>query len=838
MPSSNTEEEAEPFIRSGSKDEYQEPPPGHSTNTNSSRWDDKNRPGHRNGPRPIAYLIWAALSFVVVLILLGFPLLLASSPSDTSQDVLQYIDPLIGTAKGGHVFPGATLPFGMAKPVADVAGRENMGGFSWDDSEPVTGFSSLHDSGSGGMASMGNFPIFFHPSCSDISSCPLTKDARGQKYLPGSVDATPGYFGLTLESGVRAEMTASNRTSLFQFSLSQDAKLDAPVFLIDSSDLPKTMGSRSIRLDPTTNRITAEGSFRPSFGQGAYTNYQCIDIRGVTNNDHGVFNSTGAYSGLADTSTSTSISIYEAPKQGLYVMLADREISDQVHVRVGLSWLSVERACENAEREIPDFDFARTSRIAQEVWREKLKPIAIDTTDVEAKHIRNFWSGVYRAFLSPQDYTGENPLWKSTEPYYDSWYCIWDTFRGVHPLYMLMDTISQSRMVRSLVDIYKHEGWLPDCRMSFCKGYTQGGSNADVVIVDSFLKKLEGVNWDEAYAAIKKDAEVQPLNWNVEGRGGLKSWKKLGYIPYRDDDEGGLLTRSISRTVEYAYNDFCTAEMANATGRAADYAKYSKRAGNWKNLYDPKHKSMDFQGFLQPRWANGTFGYQDATLCSPINDFYGCFLDRGGHETYEGSPWLYSFYAPGDMQSLVDVMGGRETFLKRLQTLHESGVLDMGDEQAFLTAFLYHYAGRPGLSARKVHELIPSMFNDTVEGIPGNDDSGAMGTFVVFSMLGVFPSAGQNVYLIVPPFFPSISITNPQTGKKATIRSVNFDPAYKRTFVQSAKLNGKAYTKNWIDHNFFLDGGTLELVLSETESSWGTGKDDVPPSLSTGLYLG
>jgi putative alpha-1,2-mannosidase len=196
------------------------------------------------------------------------------------------------------------------------------------------------------------------------------------------------------------------------------------------------------------------------------------------------------------------------------------------------------------------------------------------------------------------------------------------------------------------------------------------------------------------------------------------------------------------------------------------------------------------------------------------------------------------FYVPGDVQGLIDLLGGREAFLQRLEKLHSSAVLYMGDEQAFLTAFLYHYAGRPGLSAKMTHRYVPSMFNDTIAGIPGNDDSGAMGTFVLFSMMGIFPSAGQNVYFIIPPYFPSVSITNPQTGKTAKIKNVNFDATYRNVYIQSAKLNGRPYTKNWIDHNFFLHGGTLELVLGETESSWGTRQAGVPPSLSTGLYLG
>ncbi|KAF7194324.1 putative secreted glycosidase [Pseudocercospora fuligena] len=782
-------------------------------------------------------LSWAILLCVMLLIIIIGFWFHGSLAGSAPEDILQYIDPLIGTGPGGHVFAGASLPFGMAKPVADVTGSDKMGGFAFDGS-PIAGFSSLHDSGTGGSPSMGNFPIFLQPSCPNITECYMDRSARPKAYDLNSVYASPGYFTITLENGIRAEMTAGERVSIFRFSFNETTSTANPILTVDASDLPSSVGDRSIAIDPETGRITAEGEFNPSFGQGTYKSYQCIDFRGGKLQDYGVFN-TSALPGYTNTTTSDFITRYYAPRQGIYARLADVDSKDHIYVRVGLSWLSVERACENAETEIPDWSFNRILEQAQKAWRAKFKPITIDSTGVDRSHLRNFWSGVYRAFLSPQDYTGENQLgWNSTEPYYDSWYCIWDTFRGVHPFYMLVDTVSQSRMVRSLLDVYKNLGWMPDCRMSFCKGLTQGGSNADVVIVDSFMKKLDGVNWTHAYEALIKDAEEQPKNWDVEGRGGLTSWKEKGYIPFQDVDAGGMTTRSISRTLEYAYNDFCIAQMSNATNRQEDFEKYSSRASNWQNVFNPDLESMGFKGFPQPRYSNGTFGFQNATLCSKLNNFDGCYLNYGGHETYEGSPWLYLFYTPGDMASLITLLGGREAYLSRLDKLHNSGVLYMGDEQAFLVAFLYHYAGRPALSAKKTHEYIPSMFNGTITGIPGNDDSGAMGTFVMWSMLGVFPNAGQNVYFIIPPYFPSISVKNPQTGKTATIRNVNFDPEYKRIYIQSAKLNGKKYTKNWIDHNFFLEGGTLELVLGDTESEWGTKEEDVPPSLSTGLYFG
>lgn len=342
---------------------------------------------------------------------------------------------------------------------------------------------------------------------------------------------------------------------------------------------------------------------------------------------------------------------------------------------------------------------------------------------------------------------------------------------------------------------------------------------------------------------------VEPVDWAVQGRGGLMSWKKLGYIPTDDFDPygGGPFTRSISRTVEYAYNDFCVAEMAHGLGYIEDEQKYLRRAENWKNMFNPAQTShvtnstgfpnqtvdTGFVGFLQPRYLNGTFGFQDPSLCSNLYNFTSCYLNPDGHETYEGSAWMYTFYVPQDHVTLIETLGGAESFVQRLSYLHTSNLLYIGDEQAFLPVFQFHYAGRPDLSAYFSHFYIPSQFNDTVSGLAGNDDSGAMGSFIVLSMMGLWPVPGQDVYLITPPYFPEVNVTNKMTGNKATIRNVNFDPDYEAIFIQSATLNGKEYTKNWITHNFWTEGGVLELTLGKNESAWGTRDEDLPPSMST-----
>lgn len=183
------------------------------------------------------------------------------------------------------------------------------------------------------------------------------------------------------------------------------------------------------------------------------------------------------------------------------------------------------------------------------------------------------------------------------------------------------------------------------------------------------------------------------------------------------------------------------------------------------------------------------------------------------------------------MATLIQLLGGPDRFVSRLDYFHTSGLADIGNEPVFLTVFQYHYAGRPALSALRAHSYIPASFNATNGGLPGNDDSGAMGALAVFSMMGLFPNPGQNVYLIVPPFFEAVSITHPETNKTATIRNVNFDPSYRNIYIQSATLNGRPYTKNWIGHEFFTEGMTLELTLGSEESSWGTKKEDLPPSL-------
>ncbi|KAF2626628.1 glycoside hydrolase family 92 protein [Macroventuria anomochaeta] len=764
-------------------------------------------------------------------------------PDARGKTPYDYVNPLIGTINGGHVFPGATLPFGMAKAGADTYGGENQGGFA-SDMSPIYGFSHMHDSGTGGSASLGNFPIFAQAGCpnNDVNACKYIQGQRATPRQQGRVRARPGYFDITLTSNIRTEMTVTNHTALYRFTF-PDTPATAnttlsPHILVELSDLPHTRSEANITVYPDSGRITGGGRFSPSFGSGTYQSYFCLDFDGANVKDAGIWSNSRA------SKQAQSLKIKPGDERqtpsdtpaGGWVQFEKPNAGNQVLARVGMSFINEAQACSNAEREIVMSDFDGIVAAAEAAWKKKFSVVTVKDGGVSEVLLNAFWSGVYRAMISPQDYTGENPFWDDGNPYYDSFYCIWDSFRSIHPLLTILDPHSQTLMVRSLLSIYKHTGYLPDCRMNHCKG----GSNADIVIVDAYLKNITtGIDWAVAYEAIVKDAEIEPPDWNLEGRGGLASWKSLGYIPTEnlDTDGTGLETRSISRTVEYAYNDFAISILASALGYFSDAAKYLGRSGNWKNMFNPTQRSIvkgqdtGFQGFLQPRYLNGTWGYQDPIFCSPLLNFTGCYLNPAGRETYEGPIWMYTFYVPGDQASLIDTLGGTDTFIKRLDWLHDSGVLYLGNEQSFLNVFLYHYAGRPGRSAERAHQYIPSLFNDTISGIPGNDDSGAMGSFEALVMMGLYPNAGQDVYFIIPPFFEEVSILNQQTGKTATVRNVNFDATYGNIFIQSATLDGVPYTRNWITHSFFLEGGVLELTLGPEESEWGTGPEDVPPSL-------
>ena len=215
-------------------------------------------------------------------------------------------------------------------------------------------------------------------------------------------------------------------------------------------------------------------------------------------------------------------------------MRFQKPANNVLQARVGVSFLSTEQACQNAEQEISGWDFDRVRSDAENAWEEKLGVVSIEPGGVNKSIQKTFFTGIYRTLMNPQNYTGANPLFDGTELYFDSYYCTWDSFRPQFPFLIIFDPAALSQMIVSYLNIYKLVGWLPDCRMQLCKSYSQVGSNADTVIGDAYVKNLTGIDWELAYQAVKNDAENEPFDWGVEGRGGLQSWKRVGYIPVLD----------------------------------------------------------------------------------------------------------------------------------------------------------------------------------------------------------------------------------------------------------------------------------------------------------------
>lgn len=288
----------------------------------------------------------------------------------------------------------------------------------------ITGFSALHDSGTGGSPSLGNFALFPYASCpgNDINKCDFPKKARKTKYITSSVVATPGYFGLTLANKVAAEMTTTRRTALFNFRFPAGGSGN-PVLLMDLTDMSDSrQDNGTIEVDAKTGRMKGSGVFKPSFGGGTYTAYFCADFKGASIYDNGIFVNSRASNLVKNLTISRSINGYPLPG-GAFVRFNPPPDKQPIQARVAISFISADQACRSAESEVPSWDFDGIKRTAEAAWRTKLSPIVVSTGGgVNKSLLTNLYSGIYRTMINPQDYTGENPNWKSNEPYFDSFY--------------------------------------------------------------------------------------------------------------------------------------------------------------------------------------------------------------------------------------------------------------------------------------------------------------------------------------------------------------------------------------------------------------------------------
>jgi predicted alpha-1,2-mannosidase len=720
--------------------------------------------------------------------------------SGGSAQVTKYVDPFLGTEGGGNVFPGATLPFGMVKAGPDMG--NNNGNAGWLAEGYINGFSQTHVSGTGGGAKYGN--ILVQPTIGAVTSLGYGSPRENEQ-------AAVGFYRVTLKRyNTVVEVTAAPRAALYRFTYPESS--DANI-LIDAGHLlssgqkqnedQQLVGSSVKVISPTE----ISGSTSVTGGWNQQTSTYTVYFYALTNTRAKSF---GTWRDGKLASQSSEQRSTEGGKTGAWLSFSTKA-ARPVYLKIGISFVSVEHAKRNATEEIKDFDFDGTRHAAESAWETALSKVEVKGVDTEQSQV--FYTSLYHTMLMPVDRTGENPLWNSDEPYFDDFYAIWDTFRSSGPLLTLIAPKRQAAMVRALIDIYRHDGWLPDARSGNFNGRTQGGSNAEFLLTDAYLKKLPGIDWNAAYTAELKDAEVPPVNQFKEGRGGLEDYKALGFATIEGVDRPG------SKQMEYAADDFEIALLARGLGKTEDSRKYLERSRNWEELWDPDFEDGGFRGFIRPRHRDGSWK-KDFTALQHCT--------WGGDTFYEGNSWTYSTFVPQDVRGLIQKAGGKETFVKRLDAFFDiPGRYDVGNEPGFLAPYLYIWAGRYDKTAERVRDIVATNFHAGRDGIPGNDDSGAMGSWYAFAAIGIFPNAGQDVYLIGSPSIPE-TIFHLGNGKTFSIEAGNTSRENK--YVQAAEWNGKPYRKAWFRHEDILRGGRLVLTMGSKPVAWPDG--DPPPSAS------
>jgi predicted alpha-1,2-mannosidase len=714
----------------------------------------------------------------------------------TSQDYTRNVDPFIGVDWGGNTFVGSAIPYGMVKVGPDMEtfdGRKS--GFGYSSNGVIVGFSHLHLSGAQGK--YGNILVMPATGALDLSDLKSPRTDEINRV---------GYYAAKLTRyDVKADLTSSRRVGFHRyiFPVSQQAhitlNLAHALGLGTDWQAQKFLGAE-VHL---TSNHEAQGVARFTGGWnrgGEYKVYFYMVLDTPAS-------ATRTWTGINLSSARDASVGADTPIGASFDFVT--KANQVIQAKVGISFISAGQAKQNVQQEIPAWNFAAVQAKATLLWNQELSKLSLSGESDSQR--RQLYTAMYHIMLMPTDRTGENPGWKSSEPYYDDYYCIWDTFRTSSPLLTLISPDRQRDIIRSLVDIYRHTGYMPDARSGNDNGRTQGGSNANVVVADAYVKGLKGIDYEAAFAAMVHDAEVPPADPQKEGRGGLRDYNQIGYVTLADE-------RSGSRTVEYSYDDFAIAEVACGLGKTKEAALFAGRTHNFENLWDKDMSVQGFKGFLRPRNPDGSWAPPYLVVRGTWPDFF-----------YEGDIWTYSIYAPHDMRRLIEMAGGNEAFIHRLDWTFLRGHFDVTNEPGFLLPVLYNYAGRPDKSSDIVHLILEKAFSDTRAGIPGNDDSGAMSSWLIFSTLGIFPIAGQDVYLISTPSIPDASLAL-GSGKKLRIVAKNLDTNGLNRYVQSATLNGVELPNAWFRHAQIEDGATLVLTMGAAPSNWGT--TTPPPSMS------
>jgi predicted alpha-1,2-mannosidase len=712
---------------------------------------------------------------------------LAFHPQPAPEALTSYVDPFIGTGGHGHTFPGPSMPFGMIQPGPDtrLGGWDGSSGYHYSDTR-LLGFSHTHLSGTG------------IPDYGDVLLMPATGSARFSKDAEGNPTyasafrhdtevAQPGYYAVTLESsGIRAELTSTVRAAIHRYTFPSGA----PARVVLDLEHRDRLTDSSIDLSGDAE-VTG---FRRSTGwaRDQVVYFVLRFSRPLTSRD---------------TGPATTLRVFEFGSD-----------AGELLVKVGISAVSVEGARKNLNTEISGWDFDAVRQSASAAWERELSKIRVTGG---TKSLRTtFYTALYHAMLTPNVYSDVDGKYRGRDfkiheadgfTYYTV-FSLWDTFRALHPLLAIIDRARTLDFVKTMLRQYQEGGRLPVWELAANETDTMIGYHAVPVIADALVKGIDGFDHELAWRAITHSAELD--------RDGLAAYKRDGFISVAEAPE------SVSRTLEYAYDDWTIARAATLLGHGDEAARYLRRAQAYKHLFDPE------TGFMRARAG--------ALWTSP-------FDPREVNTSYtEANAWQYSFFVPQDVSGLMRLLGGPAAFVRKLDALFAANTQTTGREQADITgligqyahgnepshhvAYLYAYAGQPWKTQATVRRILDTLYHAAPDGLAGNDDCGQMSAWHVLSALGFYPVApGSTEYVIGSPLFDSAAI-HLENGRVFTIRRQATNSA-DAPYVQSARLNGAPHHRAALDHSSLASGGELSLDMGAAPNrSWGAAEHERPHS--------
>jgi len=732
-------------------------------------------------------------------ILILITIVLFSCNKRKTISLTSYVNPMIGTSGHGHTFPGATVPFGMVQLSPDTynVGWDWCSGYHYSDSS-IMGFSHTHLSGTGRSELL---DVLVMPTIGEVKFNPGTRENPDSGYRSRfshkNEIAKAGYYSVLLDDyQIKAELTATQRAGFHRYTFSKDEPAN---LLIDLAHSFKTDSILEGSLKIVNDTLIV--GYHRSKGWGENGEKYWVE--------HKVFFAARLSQPIRNASFFVDGKIIDNVKevQGKVLktnLVFDIQKQKPLLVKVGISGVDVEGALKNVDAEIPDWDFDRVVKKADQDWNKMLQ--TFDVNDTNQANKETFYTAVYHACLAPftasdvdKRYMGfDHKIHKVKDFTMTTGLSLWDTFRAANPLYTLISPTKVTDIINSMLVQYDQYGLLPIWPLCNSETNCMIGYHSVPVIVDAYLKGIGGFDAEKAFDAMKKSAMQNDFD--------IQYLKGYNYIP-RDLAP----TFSVSRTLEYSFDDYCIALMAKKMGKMEDFKYFSKRGEAFKNLFDPS------TGFMRGKDSKGNFrtDFDPYNAVNATSDFI------------EGNSWQYTWFVPQNVPFLVSGMGGKTKFVTKLDSLFSvnskldkntpidvSGLIGQyaqGNEPSHHVAYLYNYGGTPWKTQEKVHQIMTTLYSNKPDGLCGNEDMGQMSAWYVFSALGFYPvNPADGKYVFGTPMFSEVSINLPNK-KVFTVIARNLSD--QNIYIEKVLLNGKEDDRGYITHQQILDGGTLEFQM-------------------------